>query len=95
MALLTAEPDTTQPVAVDGAEGVRVERAGGPIPGEGVDSGSRRVDYVLAAPGNPGRWLAIVFSTLGAGNPDDQIAVLLTGLFDAIMSTFRWGWAGR
>jgi hypothetical protein len=53
------------------------------------------VDYVLAAPGNPGRWLAIVFSTLGAGNPDDQIAVLLTGLFDAIMSTFRWGWAGR
>jgi len=95
VALLTAGDDTTHPVTIDGAEGLRVERTGGPIPGKGVDSGSRRVDYVLAVPGNPDRWLAVAFSTLGAGDPDDQIAVLLTSLFDAMMSTFRWGWTKR
>lgn len=63
------------------------------MPDRGVDFGLRRVDYVLAVPGNPGRWLAVVSSTLGAGQPDDQIALLLTSLFDAMMSTFRWGWA--
>jgi hypothetical protein len=95
VARLTAEDDTTHRVSIDGAEGVRAERTGGPIPGQGVDSGSRRVDYVLAVPGHPDRWLAVAFSTLGAGSPDDQVAVLLTSLFDAMMSTFRWGWATR
>jgi hypothetical protein len=67
-----------------------VERVGDPVPEKGVDVGSRRVDYILAVPRNPGRWLVVTFSTLGAGHPDDQIALLLTNLFDAIMSTFRW-----
>jgi hypothetical protein len=36
------------------------------------------------------RWVAVYFSTLGGGNPDDQVAALLTTLFDAMMTTFRW-----
>ena len=45
---------------------------------------------MLKVPGDPERWLVIAFSTLGGGDPDDDIARLLAGLFDAMMSTFRW-----
>lgn len=88
--LLTAEDDAWKPVTADGADGVRVERTAGPRPDDGIDFGSRRVDYVVPVPGRPGRWLAIAFSTFGAGDPGDRVAGLLTELFDAIMSTFRW-----
>ena len=94
-ASMAAEDDTWQPVTLDGADGLRVERTAGPAPGDGVEFASRRVDYVLPVPGRPGCWLAISFSTLGGGDPDDEIARLLTELFDAIMSTFGWGWEDR
>jgi len=90
VAHLVAEDDAVLPVTVDEAVGLRIERAAGPAPGEGIEAGSRRVDYVLKVPGDPERWLVIAFSTLGGGDPDDDIARLLTGLFDAMMSTFRW-----
>ncbi|MGH3874368.1 MAG: hypothetical protein ACRDSR_23185 [Pseudonocardiaceae bacterium] len=48
--------------------------------------GSRRVDYVLAVPGDLGRWVVVSFSTLGSGD----LAQLLVELFDAVMTTFRW-----
>jgi hypothetical protein len=51
---------------------------------------TRRVEYTLAVPGNPGRWLVAAFSTPGAADPDGRLALLLTELFDAIMLTFRW-----
>ena len=90
-AMLVAGDDPWQPVTTDGAGGVRVERTAGPSPGEGVEFGSRRVDYILPVPGRSGRWLMIAFSTFGAGDPGDRVAEALTELFDAIMSTFRWG----
>jgi len=90
VAHLVTEDDAVLPVTVDEAVGLRIERAAGPSPGEGIDVGSRRVDYVLKVPGDPERWLVIAFSTLGGGDPDDDIARLLAGLFDAMMSTFRW-----
>jgi hypothetical protein len=31
------------------------------------------------------------FTTTGAGRPDDDIAELLVGPFDAIMLSWRWG----
>ncbi|MGY0067928.1 hypothetical protein ACWZEH_14075 [Streptomyces sp. QTS137] len=70
--------------------GVRTERtvaAGAPGGGE---LGSRRVDYVVPVPNDHGRWLGIVFATLGAGDPEDEIADLFVELFDAMMGTFRW-----
>jgi hypothetical protein len=85
--------DEAQPVTIDGTEGLRAERVRGPLPARGIDTGSRQVDYLLPVPGDTGRWLVIAFSTLGAGDPDDQTAFLLTGLFDAMMTTFRWRWA--
>ena len=56
---------------------------------------SRHVDYVIPVPGRPGRWLVIAFSTLGGGDPGDEIARRLTELFDAIVSTFGWQWEDR
>lgn len=81
------------PVTVDGAVGVRLERTAEPDRAHEVPLGSRRVDYLLSVPGNPGRWLMIVFSTVGDGDPAGQYAGLLADLFDAIMTTFRWTWA--
>jgi hypothetical protein len=89
-AMLMAGDDAWQPVTADGADGVRIERTAGPAPRAGIEFGSRRVDYIMPVPGRPDRWLATAFSTFGAGDPGDRVAELLTELFDAIMSTFRW-----
>jgi hypothetical protein len=77
-------------VTVDGVAGARSEHCAGPDPGQGIEYGSRRVDYAVPVPGDAGRWLLVAFSTLGAGDPDDEVARLLVQLFDAMMSTFRW-----
>ncbi|HEX3752768.1 MAG TPA: hypothetical protein VHW06_19525 [Streptosporangiaceae bacterium] len=77
-------------VTVDGVAGARSERCAGPDPDQGIEYGSRRVDYAVPVPGGAGRWLLVAFSTLGAGDPDDEVARLLVQLFDAMMSTFRW-----
>jgi hypothetical protein len=89
-ASIAAADHTWQPVTLDGADGLRVERTASPASGESAEVASRHVDYVLPVPGRPGRWLVIAFSTLGGGDPGDDIARLLTELFDAIMSTFGW-----
>jgi hypothetical protein len=77
-------------VAVDGALAIRAEHTAPPDQDSGAEYGSRHVDYTIAVPGSPERWLLFAFSALGAGDPDDKLAKLLAELFDAIMSTFRW-----
>lgn len=78
-------------VDVDGASGVRTERIRPAAPDQGAGSpASRRVDYVFPIPGDTRRWLAVAFSTPGAGDPTDQVADVLVELFDAMMSTFEW-----
>ena len=49
-----------------------------------------RVDYHWPLPSQPRSWALASFTTIGAGKPDDDIAELLIGLFDAIMLTWRW-----
>ncbi|MBC9723462.1 hypothetical protein [Streptomyces sp. TRM68367] len=70
--------------------GVRTERTVAADALGGGELGSRRVEYVVPVPGDHGRWFGVVFSTLGAGDPKDEIADLFVELFDAMMSTFRW-----
>jgi hypothetical protein len=77
-------------VEVGGVPAARTERAEPGDPGSGLDVATRRVDYTVPIPGQPRRWLSIVFSTPGAGDPGDQVADALVELFDAIMTTFRW-----
>ncbi len=83
------------PVSLDGAAGFRTEATAPPDPARGIDNGSRRVDYAVIVPGTMDRWLVSAFSALGAGDPGDKFAGLLAGLFDAIMSTFRWTHPGN
>ncbi|MFY1678247.1 hypothetical protein [Streptomyces sp. WMMC905] len=77
-------------VQVDGVHGVRTDRTILSGTEDAGELGSRRVDYVAPVPGDPGRWIAVAFSTLGAGDPEDDIADLSVALYDAMMSTFRW-----
>lgn len=91
---LAGEGGGWQRVTLDGIEGLRTERTTAGEP-DRTAAEARHVDYVLSVPGQPGRWLVIAFSTLGGGDPDDNVAGLLTELFDAIMTTFEWEWKDR
>ena len=78
------------PVMVDGCAGARLESI---APAEnilGIAAASRRVDYALPVPGQPGQWLIVTFATVGDGAPEGEFADLLVELFDSIMLTFRW-----
>jgi hypothetical protein len=88
--MFAADNDHAHPVTVDGAVGLRIERTGKASLEKNEEFGAHQVDYVLSVPGTRDRWLAVYFATLGGGNPDDQVAALLTSLFDAMMTTFRW-----
>lgn len=90
IALFAAGNDHANPVTVDGAMGLRIEKTGKASLDGSEEFGAHQVDYVLSVPGTRDRWLAVYFSTLGGGDPDDQVAALLTSLFDAMMTTFRW-----
>ena len=78
------------PAEVDGVACARTETIAAADPGQDVPLGSRRVDYVVPVPGQPGQWLISAFSTVGDGDPEGEFAKLLVSLFDAIMLTFRW-----
>jgi hypothetical protein len=88
--LFAADNDNAHPVTMDGAMGLRIEKTGKASIEGNEEFGAHQVDYVLSVPGTRDRWLAVYFATLGGGNPDDQVAALLTSLFDAMMTTFRW-----
>jgi hypothetical protein len=90
VAFFVAEAGDAAPAEVDGVACARTETVAGPDPGQDVPLGSRRVDYVVPVPGQPGQWLISAFSTVGDGDPEGEFAKLLVSLFDAIMLTFRW-----
>lgn len=73
-----------------GPQALRIEKTGKASLDATEEFGTHQVDYVLPVPGTRDRWLAVYFATLGGGNPDDQFAALLTSLFGAMMTTFRW-----
>lgn len=69
---------------------VRKETVASAEPAQQATYGSRRVDYLVPVPGNPRSLVVVTFSTIGDGDPEGEFAKLLVGLFDAIMTTFRW-----
>jgi len=77
---------------VDRALAIRRERVVPAAPERGAELASRRVEYLVAVPGDPGQWLVAAFSTIGAGNPRDDLADAMVEWFDALMTTFRWSW---
>jgi hypothetical protein len=91
LARLVAADDAARAVEVDGAPAVRTERTAAADREQqlGVDAGSRRIDYLIAVPGRPGRWLTMSCSVLEVTDAP-EISELLVELFDAVMTTFRW-----
>ncbi|MFB6555700.1 hypothetical protein [Streptomyces sp. NPDC056405] len=53
---------------------------------------TRRVDYVIPVPDDPGRWISINFSTPGDGDIDSEFTGVLVELFDAVVGTFKWSY---
>ena len=90
VARLVGTSEQTDIADVAGTVGTRTEHVAAPDTEQGVEYASRRVDYVLPVPEDPDRWVIVSFSTLGMGDPSDDLAVLLVELFDAVMTTFRW-----
>jgi hypothetical protein len=75
---------------IDGALAVRREHVAAADPGTGAELASRRVEYIVSVPDDPNRWFVAAFSTIGAGDPRDELADALVEWFDAVMATFRW-----
>ncbi|MGW3724964.1 hypothetical protein [Streptomyces sp. NPDC000851] len=75
---------------IDGALAVRREHVVEADPEKGAELGSRRVEYIVSVPGDPDRWFVAAFSTMGGGDPRDELAEALVEWFDAVMATFRW-----
>lgn len=90
LAVLAAGAEGARVVEVDGAPGIRTERVVRPAPSAEFRYATRRTEYTIAVPGDPGRWLIVAFSTPGSASAEGALAKLLTDLFDAIMATFRW-----
>lgn len=92
IANLSSADGDSRPVTVADAVGARTERTARADPSKNIDYASRRVDYVLAVPGDRDRYLVVAFSVVCAGDPDDAYVRLLVELFDAMMLTWRWRW---
>ncbi|MEV2193741.1 hypothetical protein AB0I02_22565 [Streptomyces phaeochromogenes] len=75
---------------IDGALTVRREHVAGADPDRGAELASRRVEYIASVPDDPDRWFVAAFSTIGGGNPRDELAEALVEWFDAVMANFRW-----
>lgn len=92
LARLIAAAEDARATEVDGAPALRTESraAGAPERQLGIQAATRRVDYLLAVPDHPGRWLAVSCTILEAADDDEDLAGLLVELFDAVMTTFRW-----
>jgi hypothetical protein len=89
--LLAERSDVTASVVeVDGQPALREEGVEFPQADELVARPARRVTYTIADPAVPGTWVVVVFSTLGDGDPDGDLAAVLVDLFDAHIGTLRW-----
>lgn len=75
---------------IDGALAVRREHVVQADSDKGVELASRRVEYIVSVPDDPNRWFISAFSTVGDGDPRDDLAEALVEWFDAVMATFRW-----
>ncbi|MEU5771706.1 hypothetical protein [Streptomyces venezuelae] len=75
---------------IDGALAVRREHVADAAPDKGAELASRRVEYILSVPADPDRWFVAAFSTVGGGDPRDELAEALVEWFDAVMANFRW-----
>lgn len=75
---------------IDGALAVRREHVVAADLERGAELASRRVEYIVSVPDDPDRWFVAALSTIGGGDPRDELAEALVEWFDAVMANFRW-----
>lgn len=83
----------TSLVDIDGQPSLREEtiEAADPKADELATYSGRRVTYTVSAPDDRRSWVIFVFITVGDGNPHGPLADVLVELFDAQLTTLRWG----
>lgn len=93
LASLLAHEDS-RPVSIDDTTWARREHSVASRSARGgndaVSFDARRVEYRAPVPGDPRRWISVVFTTGGDGDLSSRTTALIVELFDAIMSTWRW-----
>ncbi|MFI6770015.1 hypothetical protein [Streptomyces sp. NPDC050355] len=95
MSHLTKDFGPSEDIELDDVPGVRCQRSVPANPKEEDSVPSRQVNYVVPVPdsGEVSEWLIVSFTTLTPeGTPQDFLEIL-TELFDAVMTTFRWSTA--
>ncbi|MFE6481918.1 hypothetical protein ACFVGN_03090 [Streptomyces sp. NPDC057757] len=93
VAQLLSDGAGSEPVTIDGADGVRLDKVVAADPDREVEHASRRIDYALPVPeGRVAQWVTVCFSTIADGDPRGEFADILVELFDAVMTTFRWSY---
>ncbi|MBZ4020017.1 hypothetical protein CCS38_30620 [Streptomyces purpurogeneiscleroticus] len=89
---LTKDFGPSEDITLDDVPGVRCQRSVPANPKNEDSVPSRQVNYVVPVPdaGEVSEWLIVSFTTLTPeGTPQDFLEIL-TELFDAVMTTFRW-----
>jgi hypothetical protein len=92
LAALLGKDGDESVVTVGGTVAVRSQRTTVAAPRDEDElPGSRRVEYLVPVPGDGRRWVTLAFSTVApSGDGPDDLAGVLTDLFDAVVTTFRW-----
>ncbi|MEV0599480.1 hypothetical protein AB0I82_09295 [Streptomyces sp. NPDC050315] len=92
MSHLTKDFGPSEDITLDDVPGVRCQRSVPANPKNEDSVPSRQVNYVVPvpAPGEVDEWLIVSFTTLTPEGTPQEFLEILTELFDAVMTTFRW-----
>ncbi|WP_329174995.1 hypothetical protein OG754_19385 [Streptomyces decoyicus] len=92
MSHLTKDFGPSEDIALDEVPGVRCQRSVPADPKNEDSVPSRQVNYVVPVPepGDVSEWLIVSFTTLTPDGVPEDFLDLLTELFDAVITTFRW-----
>ena len=92
MSHLTKDFGPSEDIELDEVPGVRCQRSLPANPKEEDSVPSRQVNYVVPVPdpGDVSEWLIVSFTTLTPEGTPQELLEILTELFDAVMTTFRW-----
>ncbi|MFI8994885.1 hypothetical protein [Streptomyces sp. NPDC053542] len=89
---LTKDFGPSEDIELDEVPGVRCQRSVPANPKKEDSVPSRQINYVVPVPdpGEVSEWLIVSFTTLTPEGTPQEFLEILTELFDAVMTTFRW-----
>ncbi|WP_432096745.1 hypothetical protein [Streptomyces sp. bgisy100] len=92
MGHLTKDFGPSEDITLDEVAGVRCQRSVPADPKQEDSVPSRQVNYVVPVPDPEGvsEWLIVSFTALTPEGIPQEFLDILTELFDAVLTTFRW-----